>query len=170
MLPAMFLPEAPETAQIPRVAGLASRGPPGDPPGGVTRPATPPMTGGLFGLFMLIALSAWARSALVPMLESPVLKSLDELSWSFAFASLALAGFFPLSAIVYEISQSAPRETELARDLRLLNCRNSDEHIKSCRKFYAQWNYALRYLLAIVPTVLGVSLFFHPPSTEANSW
>jgi hypothetical protein len=63
-----------------------------------------------------------------------------------------------------------PRETELARDLRLSNCRNSDEHIKSCRKFYAQWNYALHYLLAIVLTILGVSLFFHPPSTEANDW
>jgi hypothetical protein len=42
MLPAMILSEALGTARIPRVAGLASRGLPDDPLGGVTRPATPP--------------------------------------------------------------------------------------------------------------------------------
>jgi hypothetical protein len=116
----------------------------------------PPLTVGLFGLFMPIAVCALVRSA-------------AELSWGFALTSLALAAFFPLSAIVYERSQSAPREAELERDLRLLNCKNSDEHIKSCKEFYAQWNYALHYLLAMALTILGMSLFLQPPQA-GNSW
>jgi hypothetical protein len=130
----------------------------------------PPLTVGVFGLFMLIAVYVWAGSALVRMLDLPGLTPLAELDWGFAFTSLALAGFFPLSAIVYELSQSAPREVELARDLRLLNCKNSDAHIQSCRRFYAQWNYALHYLLAIVLTMLGVHLLFHPPPMVVHGW
>jgi hypothetical protein len=130
------------------------------------------MTGGIFGLFMLIAMFAWAGPALGPVLEIPVLKSLAGLNWGFALTSLALAGFFPISAIVYEISHSVIRKTELKRDLELLNCREeeSNNHIESCEKFHAQWNYAMHYLLAIVLTILGLSLFFHPPRTDGKGW
>jgi hypothetical protein len=92
------------------------------------------------------------------------------ISWAvlnsgFALVYLALACFFPISAIVYETSHSQIRKKGLEKDLGLLlvDGQAQEAQIKSCEKFFAHWHYAMHYLLTMVVTLLGVSLFFHPP-------
>jgi hypothetical protein len=122
---------------------------------------------GICVLFILIAVFAWAGPW-----RGAVPKSLNSLNWGFVLFSLALAGFFPITAIVYESSQFAIRRKELEIDLRKLGRESSKDRIdiESCDKFYAPRNYAMHYLPTIMFTILGLILFFHQFTFDPKGW
>ncbi len=76
---------------------------------------------------------------------------------------VALAGFFPISAIVYGVARSSTMLTELKNDLDLLGIMTSQDRIlERYQRAYAQWNYAAHYMLTVLLTLLGLSLFWLP--------
>jgi len=78
--------------------------------------------------------------------------------WSAVWMALLLAGLFPLSAVAFRLLEVPFLVKQLNEDCKLLG--------KEDQQYSRRWDassYAIHYSLAVLATVLGVSLFFRRP-------
>jgi hypothetical protein len=76
----------------------------------------------------------------------------------------ATAGIFPISALGYQIFQRETQLEELKRDFKLCELEDEGDLLKLYNSTYNPWNFAIHSALVVLLTVLGLSLFFWPPS------
>jgi tetratricopeptide (TPR) repeat protein len=86
---------------------------------------------------------------------------------------LAMAGFFPITAAAYQLFQREKELSELQTDFELLGIVESNSSARKSIEDVVQrynlshdtWNYVLQFSLPFLLTIVGLSLFFWPPST-----
>jgi tetratricopeptide (TPR) repeat protein len=103
-----------------------------------------------------------ARQALADLTSAPA-QSGPAWRWTGFWLSLLMAGLFPLSAVAFGWLEVPFLLQQLKNDCYLLGKRDQQTQPYTIR--WNQSSYALHYSLAVIATVLGVSLFLRQPDT-----